>query len=90
MFGYGPFEYPVVDVPAAARPTPLWVRVALVGPFVMAIAWALVAACGLSPSWLFWVVVGSLSLGYGSVLAACLYHLAAKCASRGLPTARRS
>jgi hypothetical protein len=89
MFGYGPFETLDTDARPTGRRTPRWARVALFGPYALLLFWVLATTIGLAPSWLFWVVIGSIILGSGSVLIACAYHLATARASRLLARRRR-
>ena len=89
MFGYGPFETAANDASTTGRRIPRWAGVALFGPWMLVLAWALAETCGLSPPWLFWVVIGSLVLGYASVLIACAYHVSAAYISRLVTKGRR-
>jgi hypothetical protein len=82
MFGYGPFETAASDTGTTWRRIPRWAGVALFGPWMLVLAWALAETFDLSPPWLFWVVIGSLVLGYASVLMACAYHVSAAYVSR--------
>jgi hypothetical protein len=82
MFGYGLFEFPVDRPVVGGAAPPRWVRLALLGPFLLFLAFALTSACGLWYPPLFGAAVISVTLGFGSVLVACLYHLIAKLASR--------
>ena len=89
MFGDGPFEPRVNDVPSTGRPIPRWARVALFGPWVLVLTWAVTEVFGLSPPWLFWAVIGSLVLGYGSVLIACAYQVSTAWVQKLLPRGRK-
>ncbi len=77
MNGYGSHEFPVGGPPFAGGRASRWVHVALFGPFVLFIVWALPAGCGVSYTPLLLVAVAALILGFGAVFMACLFRLVA-------------
>ena len=78
MNGYGSHEFPVGGPPFAGGHVPRWVHVALFGPLLLFIAWALPAAFGVSYTPLLVVAVAALILGFGAVFMACLFRLIAR------------
>jgi hypothetical protein len=82
MYGYGPFEQPVDDAPRIGQDTPRWVRVALLVPVFLLLTWIVAETFGISHPALGWAAVGSVTLGWGAVLAGCLFHLGCKLRGR--------
>jgi hypothetical protein len=89
MFGYGPFETSETESRPTGRRTPRWARVALFGPWALVLTWGVTEVFGLSPPWLFWVVIVSLVLGSGSVLIACAYQVSTAWVQKLLPRGRK-
>jgi hypothetical protein len=78
MNGYGPFEQPVDNAPEVGRTAPRWVKLALLGPALLFMAWMLAETFGVSHPALRWTAVACLAAGAGVVLAGCMFHLARK------------
>ena len=77
---YDHFTMP--DSPATSRPTPRWVQVVLFGPFLaVMLSMVLLQITDSRPSWnrvaqvFFLGAAASLTLGFLSVLGACVFHI---------------
>jgi hypothetical protein len=81
MYGFGPCDQPVGSRGMDGRRTPRWVHLALWVPFLLFIASALAqqwAGWNRPGPWISTLFLASIVtgiLGYGAVLAACVFHL---------------
>lgn len=72
----GSFEQPADGAQPTGRNAPVWVRVALFGPFAVFVVWVLAVSFDLPCAPLWWAAIGSATLGFGSILVAYLYRFA--------------